>query len=644
MTLKHSNQDNSFILEFLDFSGGLNTRDLDTIIKDNELSDINNFNFDKRGALKVRPGFTKFGTTAIGGYAVKSVGGYYRTGEDVEVIATGSTAIYTVTSSAATAIKTGLTGNALNFDLHQFFNHYYLGNGTDNVQVRGLLADGTTMGVWDIGYPIPTTNCSAAQDGTTGGLEAKTYKYKVTYYYNDGESDCCADITSQLAVSGKSIALTSIPTGNTRVTQRKLYRTIGDGATYKLLTTLSNNTATTYTDSIADAALGADMDTDNDIPPVMHYVVNHKGRLWGMANNSSRLYYSKALHPEAFPAANYWDVGQDDGTVGKALTVNLGLLVIFKDYSTWVISGDIPTGTTADMTLENANPKVGCVGFQTMAHAGNDLIFLSPNLGVQRLTRVILASTETMDVEALSDKINPTIKGLAEGYLQYACAEVYDHKYHLFVPNGEAQTLNNIALVLDLRDIRPEEETTIRWTKYSNMDFACCKLIYDTNGDRLLVGMADTTGYVHDFGVGTSDDGVAIDASATTKNHDLGSFTNSKTLRSMATYGKASEDWSFKIRLYSNSRGTTTQTLYTFATGAAVSGTAVLWDTYLFDKFMLDSNPGYTNVVVDFIKPKMLTQSGVNLVKFKIESVLANQEFNLYGVALKGNLGEAYIY
>jgi hypothetical protein len=644
MTLKHSNQDNSFVLEFLDFSGGLNTRDLDTIIRDNELSDVSNFNYDKRGALKVRPGFTKFGTTAIGAYAVKSIGGYYRTGQSVEVIGTGSTEIYTITSSAKTAIKTGLTGDGLNFDLHQFFNHYYMANGTDAVQVRGLLADGTTMGVWDIGYPIPTSNCSAAQDATAGGLEAKTYSYKITYYYNDGESDSCTQTTSQLAVNEKSIALTSIPIGNTRVTQRKIYRTIGDGSTYKLLTTLSNNTTTTYTDSIADSALGADMDTDNDIPPVMHYVVNHKGRLWGMAKNSSRLYYSKALHPEAFPAANYWDIGQDDGTVGKALTVNLGLLVIFKDYSTWVISGDIPTGTSADMTLENANPKVGCVGFQTMAHAGNDLIFLSPNLGVQRLTRVILASTETMDVESLSDKIDTTIKGLAEGYLQYACAEVYDHKYHLFVPDGENQTTNNIGLVLDLRDIQPDNENTIRWTKYTNMNFASCKLIYDTSGDRLLCGIADTTGYVYDFGSGTTDGGTLISATATTKNHDIDSFINSKTLRSMAIFGRASEDWSFKIRVFTNSRGTVTQTLYSFATDNSIAGSTVMWDTFAFDKYMFDSNPGYTNVVVDFITPKMLTQSSVNLVKFKIESVQANQEFGLYGISLKGNLGNSYIF
>jgi hypothetical protein len=124
--LNITEKDNSFLLSFLDFRGGLNTRDLDTIIKDTELSDVANFNYDKRGALKVRAGFTKFGNTAIGAFDVKSVGGYYKVDEAVEIIATGSTVISKVTAISKTDIKTGLTGDGLVFDLQQYMNHYYI--------------------------------------------------------------------------------------------------------------------------------------------------------------------------------------------------------------------------------------------------------------------------------------------------------------------------------------------------------------------------------------------------------------------------------------------------------------------------------------------------------------------------------------
>ena len=70
----------------------------------------------------------------------------------------------------------------------------------------------------------------------------------------------------------------------------------------------------------------------------------------------------------------------------------------------------------------------------------------------------------------------------------------------------------------------------------------------------------------------------------------------------------------------------------------------MLWDTIQFDKLMWDSNPGWTNVVTDFMLPQLLTQHNVNLVKLKIESVSANSEFAMYGIVIKGYAGNAYLY
>lgn len=51
--------------------------------------------------------------------------------------------------------------------------------------------------------------------------------------------------------------LTGIAVGPSGTTQRKVYRTAVNGSTYGLLTTIANNTATTYTDTTADGSLGA---------------------------------------------------------------------------------------------------------------------------------------------------------------------------------------------------------------------------------------------------------------------------------------------------------------------------------------------------------------------------------------------------
>ncbi len=178
------------------------------------------------------------------------------------------------------------------------------------------------------------------------------------------------------------------------------------------------------------------------------------------------------------------------------------------------------------------------------------------------------------------------------------------------------------------------------------MNFAACSLIYDAGGDRLLTGTNMATGHIFDFGVHTTDDGVRIEAYAFTKNHDIGDFARDKTLRSIISYGKASEDWGFNIRLFTNNRGIINQTVYNFTTGIFVQGQNVLWDSFLFDKFMWDSNPGYSNVVVDFMKPRLLTRNNtkLNLLKIKIENVNANQDFLLYGVTVKGFLGNQYLY
>jgi hypothetical protein len=59
------------------------------------------------------------------------------------------------------------------------------------------------------------------------------------------------------------VALSAIPLGPTGTTSRKVYRTVAGGATYKLVTTIANNTTTTYADALADGSLGATAPSTN---------------------------------------------------------------------------------------------------------------------------------------------------------------------------------------------------------------------------------------------------------------------------------------------------------------------------------------------------------------------------------------------
>jgi hypothetical protein len=60
------------------------------------------------------------------------------------------------------------------------------------------------------------------------------------------------------------VALSSIGLGPSGTTSRKVYRTVAAGSQLKLLTTIADNTTTTYTDSTADASLGANAPTSDN--------------------------------------------------------------------------------------------------------------------------------------------------------------------------------------------------------------------------------------------------------------------------------------------------------------------------------------------------------------------------------------------
>lgn len=105
----------------------------------------------------------------------------------------------------------------------------------------------------------PSSGLSAAE-GAAGNVDG-VVQYKVTFLDNyDNESGGNTTATS-ITVSSKQVSLSSIPTGGTGIAKRRVYRTTGGGSTFKLLTTISDNSTTVYTDNIADGSLGATIPT-----------------------------------------------------------------------------------------------------------------------------------------------------------------------------------------------------------------------------------------------------------------------------------------------------------------------------------------------------------------------------------------------
>jgi uncharacterized phage protein gp47/JayE len=104
----------------------------------------------------------------------------------------------------------------------------------------------------DPGVPTAPT---LADSGTSGNPTAGTYNYVVTFYTLEGETTGGEESDALITSSAHQINVSAIPIGGPGTIGRKLYRA-KNGGVYQFVTQISNNTATTFTDNVADVSLG----------------------------------------------------------------------------------------------------------------------------------------------------------------------------------------------------------------------------------------------------------------------------------------------------------------------------------------------------------------------------------------------------
>ena len=109
-----------------------------------------------------------------------------------------------------------------------------------------------------IDAPLSPYGTVTANAGNPNG----TYTYMTTYVTASGETEGSPASASLVTGGAFQVTVADIRTwwGRT-VTSRKLYRTLTGGTAHKLLTTIADNTTTTFTDNVADGSLGADVPT-----------------------------------------------------------------------------------------------------------------------------------------------------------------------------------------------------------------------------------------------------------------------------------------------------------------------------------------------------------------------------------------------
>lgn len=119
-----------------------------------------------------------------------------------------------------------------------------------------LFATSADVTVAAPGVPVA---CAAAVNVTAGNLNG-SYEYAITFVTASGETLQSPDSPAITPVN-QQVNLTAIPIGGPGTTQRKVYRQKNGAGPYQLVTTIANNTATTFTDNIADGSVGANAPT-----------------------------------------------------------------------------------------------------------------------------------------------------------------------------------------------------------------------------------------------------------------------------------------------------------------------------------------------------------------------------------------------
>ena len=218
----------------------------------------------------------------------------------------------------------------------------------------------TTLYNWGIAKPTDTIEGAAGAAGEPSG----TYYYKVTFYNTDGIESDSSGASDAVTVADQKVSLTTVPlSSDSQVTGRYVYRIGGLVSTYRRIGTIADNTTTTLSDNISDAAASSLTElsvSSHDEPDSMPIVALHNGRAYYAGNTTypNRLYYSDSLYPEY--SGNYRVIGGYEKLV--SLVTWEGELFMWKQGEIYSLQGSTPgTGFIRQLQVKRGTVSANSV-------------------------------------------------------------------------------------------------------------------------------------------------------------------------------------------------------------------------------------------------------------------------------------------
>ena len=330
-------------------------------------------------------------------------------------------------------------------------------------------------------------------------------------YFNPNEN---APATPTPGATQDTITLTNIPIStDPQVTNRNIYRLGGGLGQWRLVTTIKDDTTTTYVDTTPDTKLtGQALVISRDPPPAFNHIEAHQQRIFGAGTNqdSSQLWWSNYGEPWGFNAlSNFVEVGESlQGDPIKGMASMGSVMAVFKSEAYYSLYGN------SDVTWQTGLFKIGDIGCQSARSIATayGLVGWVSRQGVY-LWDGSSAPRNISDGNFQQSNIKQVIDANATQDLGKTVGFWYGRMY------GISFSTTNWTYMFDMR-------SQGWWPLYMVMDQA----IFDLESDQQLLAVRGGTNFVDQWFHYGTDLGNPIVASGTTRISSDPDYTWSKTL------------------------------------------------------------------------------------------------------------------
>ncbi|MBT7628777.1 MAG: hypothetical protein HN597_03610 [Desulfobacula sp.] len=378
------------------------------------------------------------------------------------------------------SIKTGLTSAMWSGILYNAYNstvqNVFALNGTDRKRIEGA-------NVYEWGLEAPTVApviAAGALTGLTGDYNAKYTYCRKEDSVIVAESDPSPAGASAVTLADGSLDITFTASSDPQITHVRVYRTEADGLLYYHDQDIAIGTLTIDTNT-ADTALGTEVETDHDRPPLGSFVLgpNYNGTCFIIKDNL--LYYCSPKQPEYWPVSNYIEVSPPQFPGQTAVFWNGQLYYITKNEIYLIQGTGVSTFFPIPMSAITGAQGIDCAVSVTgigIYHVGVDGIYLFTNGNDKKISHVF------MERLFRGETVN-SVPGVDKDKLNKSWLIQFNNKLY-FGYCGSTNTHPQNIIVFDMA-------TTKIW--FFDYGVEITAVAVDKTNKRLLAG--DTSGNVY---------------------------------------------------------------------------------------------------------------------------------------------------